>query len=313
MSRGLPSGSTQGQAAIDAFAEPVPAPDRRDARAIVSLGSNIEAREHLAAALRLLAARSRLIAVSRIFETEPALGARGPAFLNAAAMIETELSPAELKFGLLRGIEGELGRIRLPDKNAPRTIDLDVALYGDRVIDLPDRGIRIPDPDLLAWPHVALPAADLAPDWVHPEDGRRLAEIAAGLEGGSGIRTLGADAVALPRLAASRWDGADAGHRLDGPGSGQTSDGDSWRERVLDSFLVRGRLVRIPARRKKRRVILEHLVERFEPERDYPEAELNRILADYHDDVATLRRELVVEGLMVRARGVYRRLHGSEA
>ena len=99
--------------------------------------------------------------------------------------------------------------------------------------------------------------------------------------------------------------------RLEGPGPRLSSGADVWRERVLDSFLVRGRLLRIPAQRKKRRVILERLVEDFEPERDYPEPELNRILVDYHDDVATLRRELVAECLLSRAGGVYRRVIGS--
>ena len=185
----------------DAAAEPDPIDAGRTTRAIVSLGSNIEARANIAAALRLLAARCRLIAVSRVFETAPALGASGPTFLNAAALIQTELTPRELKFGLLRGIEADLGRIRHADKNAPRTIDLDIALYGNLVLDRPDSGIRIPDPELLAWPHVALPAADLAPDWVHPEVGRRLAEIAADLGGSQGIRRLDPEAVPLPCLA----------------------------------------------------------------------------------------------------------------
>lgn len=82
---------------------------------------------------------------------------------------------------------------------------------------------------------------------------------------------------------------------------------DAWRQRVLETFFVRGRLVRIPAQRKKRSVILARLVEDFDPERDYPESEVNRILVDYHDDVATLRRELVAERLLDRHDGVYRR------
>ena len=54
--------------------------------------------------------------------------------------------------------------------------------------------------------------------------------------------------------------------------------------------------------------MLDCLVEDFEPDRDYPEAEVNRVLVDAHDDVATLRRELVAERLLVRAGGVYRRV-----
>jgi len=73
-------------------------------------------------------------------------------------------------------IEEELGRRRGPNKNAPRTIDLDVILYGDQVLGL--RGREIPDPDLLRYPHIARPAADIAPDWVHPQTSDSLRAIA---------------------------------------------------------------------------------------------------------------------------------------
>lgn len=95
--------------------------------------------------------------------------------------------------------------------------------------------------------------------------------------------------------------------RLAQPGLAQEADTDAWRERVLSTFLVRGRLTHIPAQRKKRRVVLERLADDFDPERDYLESEVNRILVDYHDDVATLRREMVDEGLFTRGGGVYRR------
>lgn len=55
---------------------------------------------------------------------------------------------------------------------------------GDRVLEDRAAGLVIPDPDILRWPHVALPLADVAPAWVHPVDGRTLAAIAAGLAGG---------------------------------------------------------------------------------------------------------------------------------
>ncbi len=96
--------------------------------------------------------------------------------------------------------------------------------------------------------------------------------------------------------------------RLEQPGLELETETDAWRERVLSTFLVRGRLTHIPAQRKKRRVVLERLVEEFEPEREYLEPEVNRILVDYHDDVATLRREMVAEKLFTRSGGFYRRL-----
>jgi DNA-binding HxlR family transcriptional regulator len=88
---------------------------------------------------------------------------------------------------------------------------------------------------------------------------------------------------------------------------------DAYHDKVLKAFMDNGRLVRIPAQRKKRRVILELLAEDFEPGRDYPEAEVNAIIRELHHDVETLRRELIMEKLMTRERGVYRRVVEDEA
>lgn len=81
-----------------------------------------------------------------------------------------------------------------------------------------------------------------------------------------------------------------------------------YRQRVLNSFFEYGRLKSIPAQRKKERIVLEKIVQSFEPGRRYTEREVNWILADFHDDFCTLRRDLIGEGLMVRENGVYWRL-----
>jgi hypothetical protein len=83
---------------------------------------------------------------------------------------------------------------------------------------------------------------------------------------------------------------------------------DAYREKVMRAFFRRGRLIRIPAQLKKRQIILERLVQEFEPDRDYPEREVNQILVEYHDDVATLRRGLIEHRLMERKRGTFRRV-----
>ncbi len=83
---------------------------------------------------------------------------------------------------------------------------------------------------------------------------------------------------------------------------------DAYRAKVLKTFLRRGRLTSLPAQLKKRQIILAKLAEEFEPGRDYPEREVNQILVEFHDDVASLRRELVGLRLMERRRGIYRRL-----
>lgn len=82
---------------------------------------------------------------------------------------------------------------------------------------------------------------------------------------------------------------------------------DAFQQKVLRTFFQHGRLVSVPAQLKKRRIVMQKLVEEFEPERDYAEREVNRILVDFHDDVAYLRRELVSQGLMAREKGTYRR------
>lgn len=82
---------------------------------------------------------------------------------------------------------------------------------------------------------------------------------------------------------------------------------EQYRQRVLESFMEYGKLKAIPVQRKKKRIILEMLAEKFEPERDYTEKEVNLIIAELHDDFCTLRRDLISEQLMERDHGVYRR------
>jgi 2-amino-4-hydroxy-6-hydroxymethyldihydropteridine diphosphokinase len=145
--------------------------------AYVAIGSNIRAAHNVRQAVRRLAQCCTLVAVSPIYETAPVGTIGQPSFLNAAALIETELSAAALKAQVLQAIEHALGRVRTADKNAPRTIDLDITLYNDEILDVGHR--HIPDPDLLVHPHIAVPIADLAPEYRHPETGQTLREIAA--------------------------------------------------------------------------------------------------------------------------------------
>jgi ArsR family transcriptional regulator, arsenate/arsenite/antimonite-responsive transcriptional repressor len=95
--------------------------------------------------------------------------------------------------------------------------------------------------------------------------------------------------------------------RLSQPGLETAVATDAYRLKVLNTFFKHGRLVQIPAQLKKRQIILEQLAREFEPERDYSEREVNLILLDFHEDVASLRREFIATGLMARDKGVYRR------
>jgi hypothetical protein len=81
------------------------------------------------------------------------------------------------------------------------------------------------------------------------------------------------------------------------------TEGPEWEQKVLDAFLDGERLIRIPAKRKKRDVILRWLLREFEPGVEVPEAEVNRILRRHHPDCATLRRELFESGYLHRRGG----------
>ncbi len=151
-------------------------------RAYISLGSNISPERNLPEAVRRLAGHCRLLAVSPVYETQPVGMTEQPSFLNAAVLVETDLGASDLKSRVLLAIERELGRVRTADKNSPRTIDLDISLFNNETLELGQR--RIPDPEILDFAHIARPLADLAPEYLHPETGHSLRDIAEGLPGG---------------------------------------------------------------------------------------------------------------------------------
>lgn len=78
-----------------------------------------------------------------------------------------------------------------------------------------------------------------------------------------------------------------------------------YREKVLENLFEYGKLKTIPVQRKKRRIVLEKIAERFESGRIYPEKEVNLIIAEFHDDFCTLRREMIAEGIMARDKTGY--------
>jgi 2-amino-4-hydroxy-6-hydroxymethyldihydropteridine diphosphokinase len=119
-----------------------------------------------------------VVAVSSIRETDPVGVVDQPRFLNAAVALETELSPRELLDRLL-GIERRLGRTRTGPRFGPRTIDLDLLVYGEARIDEP--GLEVPHPRLHERLFALEPLVDLDPDLVVPGRGR-LADLVAGLQ-----------------------------------------------------------------------------------------------------------------------------------
>ena len=145
----------------------------------VSLGTNLGDRAaQLGQALRALDAlpATRLAAFSPVFETDPVGPPPQGAYLNAVVHLRTELEPHALLDGML-AIERRAGRTRSGERNAARRLDLDVLLYGARVIDSP--GLRIPHPRLAQRPFVLEPLAVLVPELRHPELGATIEELAA--------------------------------------------------------------------------------------------------------------------------------------
>jgi len=146
----------------------------------VSLGSNIEPEKNLSQAIHLLRAKVNVTAISSAYRTAPQGFSEQPDFLNMAVRLTTTLTPQALKSDVLDWIEQQLGRKRDPlNKNAPRTIDLDISLWGDQVFEYGSKPWRVPDPDIARFAHVAIPLAEIAPEFVHPTEGVTLSEIAS--------------------------------------------------------------------------------------------------------------------------------------
>ena len=141
-------------------------------QAYLSLGSNVEPERHLRAAVDALRARFGDIVVSPVYRV-PAVGFDGPDFLNAAAIVETDLDPFAL-IEWLHQLESDNGRIRGHVKFSDRTLDIDLVYFDDVVLDLPE--LQLPRPEL-RHAFVLRPLADIAPSFVDPVRKVTLAEL----------------------------------------------------------------------------------------------------------------------------------------
>ena len=136
-------------------------------RLYLSLGSNIGADVNLPEAVRLLGVSAKVEAVSLVWETE-SVGHEGPNFLNACALVLSPLGPVEFKETIIRPIEAALGRVRGSEKNAPRTIDIDIELCDGQPLNT----------DFWEYAFVIVPLAELLPEFIHPARGESLQRVA---------------------------------------------------------------------------------------------------------------------------------------
>lgn len=145
-----------------------PAPEQHTA--CLSLGSNIEPGMYLPQAVALLRQAATVTGISTCWESA-AFESSGPNFINLAVNLQTPLDAAHLKTEVIASIERALGRVRLPDKNAPRTIDIDIIVFDGQVV----------EPALWQRAYLALTVGELCPGLVEPITGRALSAVAATL------------------------------------------------------------------------------------------------------------------------------------
>ena len=157
------------------------------ARAYIALGSNLGDRAaHLQQAIDRLSALGKITAVSSFYETEPVELTAQPWFLNCVVALETEKMPRQLIAAIL-DLEQQMGRRRL-EKKGPRTIDIDILLFGKSVIEMP--GLTVPHPAMHERRFVLEPLTEITPDLRHPVFKRTIRELLEALPPGQATRKV---------------------------------------------------------------------------------------------------------------------------
>jgi 2-amino-4-hydroxy-6-hydroxymethyldihydropteridine diphosphokinase len=147
----------------------------KPARSAIALGSNLgDSLTILKDALEILAESPSITLkkYSSWYQTAP-VGPPQPDYLNGCALLEVHLTPQDLLETLLR-IEAKFGRVR-KERNGPRTLDLDLLLFDDLILDTPN--LQVPHPRMRERAFVLVPLAEIAPDWVEPVSGKAIAQL----------------------------------------------------------------------------------------------------------------------------------------
>ena len=153
----------------------------------LSLGSNIGDREsHLRDAISRLEKKGRIKSIASFYETEPVEFTDQARFLNCALALETEEAPEQLMESVLH-IEQEMGRVRQQNKG-PRTIDIDILLFSDTIIDSPK--LTIPHPAMHERRFVLQPLSEIAPEVRHPVLKKTIRELLGALPAGQAVEKV---------------------------------------------------------------------------------------------------------------------------
>ena len=154
----------------------------------LGLGSNVGDREdNLRVALNFIKERFRIEAKSSVYDTAPQGNTDQPRFLNQVCAVKTFLGHNELLL-VCQSIEGKLGRVPLSHNN-PRIMDIDILLYGDKVINEPK--LTVPHAEMTKRAFVLMPLAEIAPDVVHPVAKKTITQLLAELKDDQGVVKMG--------------------------------------------------------------------------------------------------------------------------
>ncbi len=165
-------------------------------RVYLALGSNIRPESHLPQAVRLLGEYGTVTHRSSVWQSKPVGDVNQADFLNAAVLLETPCGAIKILSEVIPEIESKLLRVRDPqNKNGPRTIDVDLVLFNNDELQIEHR--IIPDPDIVHRDFLAVPLAELTPDYTVPGLDRSLGEIADELRSEAGTELIRREELSL--------------------------------------------------------------------------------------------------------------------